>query len=422
MTTLRLDIDASGMRQGATDAERALQGIDKDAKAATAAVAGLSGALSGQGSGGGGAVSAAQAAQLANKNFEQMSRVIGVGTGLTGIVGNLGRGMDGLSAAMTTAATVGLNFARVGGTASGLWSGLGAIMRAHPILTIATVISAAASALNLFASASSQAAEAQQRLAAAIKSAGETDALRGLRTRLGLKQDDKSYYQGVQRNLEQFILNSGSDSVSQSDLEALLGYKPQYKAGDFYVEKGSLSHGERLAGRVTENIRAEAARQLAEDRLRNIDVGFRIADQSGPSGGVSGAAARGGFDFTFGGAKLGGVGSDTSRFFRKFDQQGNFFGEGIGSLRSPIGKELDNMEQIQQQLQLMRGVGEDLGQVLANAFNRAADGALTLKSVLTDLRQVASGIVSQVLRNYVANAFTPTKSQQDASILPRPGG
>lgn len=159
MATLELLIDASGMQRGAQQAEAALKTVQTASDRTQASVQNAGRSLSNAFQATGGSIQIAQGVAQTAKAFGDLNTAAGLFSA-SRVLLEIGKTAD--------------DFRQLNGavrTSGGLWSSLGAIMRAHPLLTIASVIGAAASVMSLFSSNTTKSAEAFTQLGQAMRSA-----------------------------------------------------------------------------------------------------------------------------------------------------------------------------------------------------------------------------------------------------------
>lgn len=147
MPTLELTLDASGVERGAKQAERALTGISTTAQQTGATFAKSGSALSAAFGVSASGIQASQSIANAATQFQNLNTSAGAFAASRALldIGRIGQDFTALSAA-------------VGATGGG-FQALGLIIRANPLLTIATVIAAAAAAMSLFGGKTKEATE-----------------------------------------------------------------------------------------------------------------------------------------------------------------------------------------------------------------------------------------------------------------------
>jgi hypothetical protein len=169
--TLELVLDASGMQRGAQQATKALDDVGQKATVTSASMQNVGKSMSAAFQATGGTIQVAQGITQTARAFGELNSAAGL-FGASRILLEIGKTTD--------------DFRQLGGAVGGVGSvftRVGAIMRAHPLLTIATLLSAAASAMSLFGDNTKKAASAHEELAKSMREANaqnSTNALLGL--------------------------------------------------------------------------------------------------------------------------------------------------------------------------------------------------------------------------------------------------
>lgn len=167
MATLELLIDASGMQRGAQQAEQALRGVQQASDRTATSVNNAGRSLSNAFQATGGSIQIAQGISQTAAALGSLNTAAGLFAASRSLleVGKTADDFRSLRGQITTVTRDIYGMATATTRTAGVWSSLGSIIRAHPLLAIASVVSIAASAMSLFSSRSDQATESIKRQA-----------------------------------------------------------------------------------------------------------------------------------------------------------------------------------------------------------------------------------------------------------------
>ena len=174
MVTLELGVDARGVTQGLREADRALDQTSRKAQTTEGAVKRMGTAATQSGNN----LSAAFAATGGGLSVTR--GLVSIGDGLRSA--NLGMATFAASQALLDVGRLSADMKAVGdatGGVGGTFGKLGAIIKANPLLTIATVLAGAATAMGLFGSETNEAAKAFERIAKAQRDARLSEVVKG---------------------------------------------------------------------------------------------------------------------------------------------------------------------------------------------------------------------------------------------------
>lgn len=157
MPVLELAIDATGMQRGQQQAESALKGVQDAATKTQASVTAMGGSLRNTFQVVGGVSQVGQGIAQAASAFSSLNLTAGAFASSRVL----------LEISKTTQDFREMALATTGATSA--WSVLGTVIRTHPILTLATVLGAAAGLMALFSSNTKQAASSVDTLAASMQ-------------------------------------------------------------------------------------------------------------------------------------------------------------------------------------------------------------------------------------------------------------
>jgi len=209
MPTLELGVDARGVRQGLAEAERALDQTGKKAQQTEAAVKRMG-----------------TTAQASGNNLSAAFAATGGGLSVTrGLVSisdgfksaNVGMAAFAASQALLDVGRLAADMKAVSsatGATGGAFSKLGAIIKANPLLTIATVIAGAATAMGLFGKETKEAADEWDRIGKSIRSARLSEQVKSF---LGISTTTARQKQvtGLEDLLESQFAQKGSRTLGQ---------------------------------------------------------------------------------------------------------------------------------------------------------------------------------------------------------------
>lgn len=380
MVTLEMVLDPSGIRRGAAEAERALGTVGAAAGRAGQAVDDI-GARAGRAARGVGSLSDA---------FQSVSGSIQVGQGITQTLAALERA-DVASAGTNVARTL-LEIAKTKNDFSQLATGVGAtggvlstlasIVRAHPLLSLATVVGGIATAFGLMRQEVQQTTKATDDLAAAL-SAVRADRIAQVRIGLG-GADSRATPEATLDTLAK-MQAEGTTSFGVTDAANRLGLSEielrnylarvpgvgdsatRYRAGQvgffdlsqFGVEDtiraGQLAYGDRLSARAF----AEYQRRAPQP---NLDA-------------------------------IGGTRAPLTQY-----------GPGADDWEQEQERRAAALEEFQQQVQELRQVGAQVGSTFASAFETIINKTNSAREAVEQLiRTLGSQVFQSVFQNLGAS-------------------
>lgn len=427
MVTLEMILDASGVQRGASDAERAFDGVGRAAQRAGSYVDGIYNTVANRVDRLGDAAQRAgsyvdgiyntlstRTDQVANRvgrlgdAFQSVGGSIQVGQGLTQTLAALERA-DLSSAGTNLARTLleisqtGQNFRNLAGGVSatgGAFAALRGIMAAHPILAAAAVIGLVSSAIGLFTkdtkeatAATNEWAKAQERLKSSIDSIQDSDALTRVRERTGGQvspQDAvRSRISAIESALANLDKRPGSsiyvDELSKLTDTSVSGLRAQFNRDP---RVAGNPDGEYLYGR-------ELAIKALEDRLRRLNQIDTLQRQPAPNDAYQsalGAFQRGAPQPNL--DAIGGRGSTLAQF---------------GPTEADRAKQEAAYDSLQQQMEELRAVGEEVGRTFAAAFESVVSGASSARDAVAGLaRQLGSQVLQSAFAKFggqIAGSF-----------------
>lgn len=417
MPTLELSIDATGAQRGANDAAKAIDQVAGRAKSATQAVGQLG-----------------TAAKVGGNNLSAAFAATGGGLSVTrGLVG-IGDGLRSANVAMATfsASQALLDLGRfsadmraVGaatGATGGAMSTLAAIVKANPLLTIATVLAGAATAMGLFGRETKKVTSEWDKLGKAVR-----DARLGSQVKdyLGIQNDRGSELSSLESLIQGYLNQPNYRMVSTSSLREQTGLPQSQieyaaKRGDsnsrfINFEPGVDTKIPSIAAaailrRVYQDIKDQVARQAPEPR----SVAFE--------GGLFGSQFGGVPNFDAGPRNFRDIENQRLQDFRDQQIQKNALGPGEvpgGVNFARINNEYSgqflrnqesqfiagqadarqrNIEQAQIEMDRLIQQGEQFGATIGDAFFNVASGAQTA-------RQAIAAIVSDLARATAQRGF-----------------
>lgn len=203
---VRFELDPGPLKKGGKEAGDALDDLGGKADGAKKKVAGVQQGLSAAFQTTGGGIQIAQGITQTANAFGNLN-IAAAGFGASRVILEIGK----------TAQDFGQLRASVGAS-GGAFSALGAIMRAHPLLTIAGVVATAASALSLFGSSAKQAATDWDGLAASMESAAKAGRVAEF---LGITRPDRSG--AIKKGLQEVIDLPGNATIPLSRAQDVTG-------------------------------------------------------------------------------------------------------------------------------------------------------------------------------------------------------
>jgi hypothetical protein len=386
--TLELQLDPSGIRRGAAEAERSLADLDRASQRTAAYVDGIYSTL-GQRS-----ESAARGVRNLGDAFQSVGGSLQVGQGISQVLQSLQRA--DIAGAGTNVARTLLEISKTGHDFRQLASGVGAtggafatlltVMAAHPILTIATAIGLAASAFSLFSSGAEKAktavdalAASQERLKQSLQSIAGADAIARIRERTGGSISQQESVRARIGGLESLLADLDTNPGRNVDLESLsrISDIDQIKLLQMF-DRQPNALGVSSDGQAA--LRRDLTLQVLEGRLRFLNqINGRFSDRS--------AAAQYDIDADHIAGPFAGFG----RAKQASEQQ-------------DLERQKVAMEQFQAQVQELRQVGAEVGSTFASAFESVISGANSAREAVAALaRSLGSSLLQSVFRNLGAN-------------------
>jgi len=451
MPTLEIAVDARGVEQGLRQANKALDETAQKADRAEREVKQMG-----------------QASHVAGRDMGAAFAATGGGLaithGLEGISSGLRSGNSAMAAFAASQALLDLGrfaedmksvSAATGGAGSALGK-LGLIMKAHPLMTIATVIAGAAATMALFGGETEQAADEMERLGDAMKQAEASQFSQRL---LGLSQDPgvRMRQAAVQtagtklgtgeiRTFDQLAraLGTTTQDLQSRVMSGMPGgglnlpstFNP---ATQKYMELGAVG--------VPTNVAQFLLRQFYEEigkeaRSPSTQAAAQVAAKT------AAAAATGQpftFDFPAAGAPFtrGGVlypqGYGTGEMLMRRPGDPGTFGYqppsgpglsgGMGMVGYGINMGMQTLTQMQafaneqaleakQAMDELVAQGQQFGQTIGDAFFRVAEGTMTARQAMAELvRQFAQMAAQSAFRGIggqLFGSFAPTQTQATA--------
>lgn len=466
VTKLELAVDSSGVKAGLVDANRALDETAKKADRAEKEVRDLGD-------------KSAKAGKNMSAAFAATGGGLAVTHGLSGIADGFRRA-DGSMAAFAASQAL-LDMGRMAedmkgvagatGQATSMFSKMGAIMKAHPIMTIAALLAAAATAMSMFGGETEEAADDMERLADAmekVRVGRDASQLLGI-SQLSPAQQEQS---NVRSLAESFIASQQTGGMTYGQMAGGLGsnYQPssllqlQEIAG---VMKGPSPKRRkaRTKGFASEysyvdvplseqQVSQEAAQAILRSIYGRVSAEVTKLQAKTPPGGggglppsIAGAQAPLGFPLpsaesvtrqTFGGN----FPNAGQPFYMNGIQYPGSYGTGSMLMRQPGGpgtfgyqpaqqttqegetlnyadieaERNQAMAEANQNMQELIMKGEQFGQTIGDAFMRVADGTMTAKQAMAELvrtfAQMGAQGVFKSIGGAVAGGFGTTQTQE----------
>lgn len=458
VTKLELAVDSSGVKAGLVDANRALDETAKKADRAEKEVRDLGD-------------KSAKAGKNMSAAFAATGGGLAVTHGLSGIADGFRRA-DGSMAAFAASQAL-LDMGRMAedmkgvagatGEATSMFSKMGAIMKAHPIMTIAALLAAAATAMSMFGGETEEAADDMERLADAmekVRIGREASQLLGI-SQLSPAQQEQS---NVRQAAEMFVSRGATyGSLAQSlgrTPEELLQRQvmggvnvPSQAPTKIYRDEMGLEYDVPIPYEDRQ-VSAQAAQAILRSIYGEVsaEVTKLQAKTPGGSGGglppsIAGAQAPLGFPLpsaesvtrqTFGGN----FPNAGQPFYMNGMQYPGSYGTGSMLMRQPGGPgtfgyqpaqqttqegatlnyadiEAERNQAIAEANQNMQELimkGEQFGQTIGDAFMRVADGTMTAKQAMAELvrtfAQMGAQSVFKSIGGAVAGSFGTTQTQE----------
>jgi hypothetical protein len=353
------------------------------------------------------------------------------------------------------------------GGATSIFGTLGAVMKAHPLMTIATVLAGAAAAMAIFSDDTGEAADEFDRLAESME---KVRISRQAAELLGVSQLSAAQrqQQGVRGAAEAFVTGgatyggmAGALGVPMQELlrlqqvgGAALPTEPVFRrvggAGQF-----GASRMEEVPF-AEQQVTREAAQAILRTLYRQLESETKQLQAKGGTAAGAGAALGGpGFDIFA-------VGQAGGAFARDGTVYPAGFGTGQALMRQPgmpgtfgyqpaaltggaapgtgmLGFGMDRMMQAslaladyqreqadlaKQRMDELVALGEDFGATIGDAFFRVAEGTATARQAAAELvrmfaQMASTGIFRQIGKS-IGSAFAPTPTQETANAAPAP--
>lgn len=382
--TLELQLDPSGIRRGAAEAERSLADLDRASQRTAAYVDGIYTTASRSDS-------AARGVRNLGDAFQSVGGSLQVGQGISQVLQSLQRA--DIAGAGTNVARTLLEISKTGADFRQLAAGVGAtggaftvlrgIMVAHPILTIATAIGLAASAFSLFSSGAEKAsaavdslAKSQERLKASIESVSSADAIARIRERTGgsISQQEsvRARIGGLESLLADLDTNSGRN-VSLESLSRITDIDQTKLLQMFDRQPNAL--GVSSDGQAA--LRRDLTLQVLEGRLRFLN------QINGRFSGRSGAGAE---PYDIDADHTAGPFAGFGRAKKAAEQQ-------------ELARQKAAIEEFQAQVQELQQIGAQVGATFATAFESVISGANSARDAVAGLsRSLGSQVLQSVFQ------------------------
>jgi hypothetical protein len=456
MPTLEIAVDARGVATGLEQANRALDQTAQKADRAEKEVKEMG-----------------QSGHEAGRNMSAAFAATGGGLAITHGIEGMANGLRSGSSAMTAfaASQALLDLGRfvedmrgvtdATGQATTVFGTLGTIIKAHPLMTIATVLAGAAAAMAIFTSDTEEAANEFERLGQAME---KVRLGRGAAELLGLSQltEAQRAQQGVRDVATQFMAGpmtygQMATALGIGPVRNLLALQQAGGAGLPEAEFRKIGGGGQL-GEITraqipvaeQRVTREAARAILRTLYRQLETEADQLKAQGPAavgagrapgtqpfdifsvGQPGGAFARGGVvypqGFGTGAALMRQPGMPGAFGYQEPAGAGGLgvpFGMGFGmqagmqsmALMQQYGRE--QVEAAKMAMDELIAQGEQFGQTIGDAFFRVAEGTMTARQAMAELvrqfAQIAAQSAFRDIGGFVAGKFAPTQTQQLAN-------
>lgn len=461
VTKLELAVDSSGVKAGLVDANRALDETAKKADRAEKEVRDLGD-------------NSAKAGKNMSAAFAATGGGLAVTHGLSGIADGFRRA-DGSMAAFAASQAL-LDMGRMAedmkgvagatGEATSMFSKMGAIMKAHPIMTIATLLAAAATAMSLFGGETEEAADDMERLADAmekVRIGREASQLLGI-SQLSPAQQEQS---NVRQAAEMFVSRGATyGSLAQSlgrTPEELLQRQvmggvnvPSQAPTKIYRDEMGLEYDVPIPYEDRQ-VSAQAAQAILRSIYGEVSAEVTKLQAKTPGGGglppssaaVTNSAQSISDQITaWYGAPLGppqptsaaslnalspqqlaGMSGTLDPQFNLSSFRQQSFGGGGALISGERYAEVETernqaIAEANQNMQELIMKGEQFGQTIGDAFMRVADGTMTAKQAMAELvrtfAQMGAQSVFKSIGGAVAGGFGTTQTQGNTNIDPGP--
>lgn len=408
---LELELKADRFQAGAKQVEQSLDRVSTTAAKTTAAVGQVGTQLNKAFT----AQSGAAAAQGIEQTVTSIGRmnVAAAGFGAAHTAANVGRFVRELREISSNTQIVTRDvYGMVTSTrqAGGVWTALGSVIKAHPLLTIATVISAAAGAMSLFGNKTDEAAEKFEQLAASMRKAQldeKTARYLGISPLNAQSAQINSLFESLSNALGQGgdttvgqlqdLGGFGSRGALLSQLAQLgnqqaaefsaSGKLPQRVVG-YSGQLGTPYYEPIQTGEFT--VTAEQQRELLRQRYRELLGETDTLRRSERSVGGGGTAPG------YGDGSLLRTGQD-NRFTGSFDRV-RINPEHQASIERETQRQIENQERALESARELKFITDQIGGTLGDA---AADFALGLGSA----RQIMAGLLADLIRSGFRQGF-----------------
>lgn len=470
-TTIEIAADSRGVKTGLVDANRALDETTKKADRATKSVGNLG-----------------TKSKAAGKNMSAAFAATGGGLsvthGLAGISSGF-RSADGSMVAFAASQAL-LDMGRMAedmrgvagatGTATTMFGRLGAVMKAHPIMTIAALLAVAASAMAAFGGKTSESADEMNRLADAmekVRLGREASQLLGISEQSPAQQEQSN----IRSMAEAYVAAQKTGGMTYGQMAGSLGQ--QYNVGRLLsMQRGAgvaipkpttttlpqaVGGGEVVIPYQERKVSKEAAQailraiygsiqaEIAGYKPKPTTTGVPAGVPAAPSGGALGAGGfawgagpynshhAGAFNPAAAGGGGGGSGAGLSPQqlagmpgtpnwnMAAFDQQAfGSMGQGVlidEERRAELmAAQQQSMAEANQHMQELIMAGEQFGQTIGDAFMQVATGTMTARDAMAQLvqqfAQMASSSIFRQIGGAVAGSFGPTQAQSGQNQVP----
>lgn len=459
MPTLEIAVDARGVEQGLRQANKALDETAQKADRAEREVKQM-----GQAS--------HQAGRDMGAAFAATGGGLAITHGLEGISSGFRSGNSAMAAFAASQALLDLgrfaedmkSVSAATGSATTVFGTLGTIIKAHPLMTIATVLAGAAAAMAIFTSDTEEAANEFERLGQAME---KVRLGRGAAELLGLSQLTQAQraQQGVQDVATQFMAGpmtygQMATALGIGPVRNLLALQQAGGAGLPAPEFRQVGGGGRL-GAITEaqvpiaeqRVTREAAQAILRTLYKQLQTEAEELKARGPA--AIGAAAAGqpfsifdvgqaGAPFTRGGVLYPQGFGTGQALMRQPGAPGTFgyqppsgpgLSGGMGMVGYGINMGMQTLTQMQafaneqaleaeNRMRELVSLGETFGQTIGDAFFRVAEGTMTARQAMAELvRQFAQMAAQSAFRGIggqLFGSFAPTQTQTNANFDPGP--
>lgn len=409
MVTLEMVLDPRGVQTGAAEVGRALEGIGAAAGRAGRAVDSAFDVLTFVGSNGtrdlrqlpaafdaiyGSASRAATGVGNLSNAFQSVGGSIQVGQGITQTLAALERA-DVAGAGTNVARTLleisktGADFRQLAsgvGATGGAFTALRAVMTAHPILTIATVVGLAATAFSVFSDNADKATASIDRQASSLDRLRE--GLREVEARAKFGGGDpRTTSRGTLDTLTALSL-SDQKSFQSADVARLLGISDQ----DFryLLYRGGAGESALQPSQFDRRLGLGQFQNVTFDRSTTLNAAEILLRQRREQEQI-GAFQRGAPQ-----PNLDAIGGDRSPLTQ--------YGPTEQDFQAEMARRESEIEAFNEQLQELRDIGSQVGATFASAFESVVSGANSAREAIAGLaRQLGSQVLQSVFQSLGRN-------------------